>query len=122
VEHKKIIFVILVLIISVNCKAITWTKLVYSIAKIESNQNSKAIGKHNDVGFLQLTPVYVKEVNRICGKRKYTLRDRYSIRKSIEMFNIYQSHYNPHHLIKKAIRLHNPKASTKYMNKILALL
>jgi len=77
--------------------------LLEALIQVESKGNENAVGdKHlsrPSVGVLQLRPVMVREVNRILKKhkvkKKYTLEDRYSREKSIEMFYIWQSF---HHL------------------------
>lgn len=96
-----------------------WERLILALIEVESNGNEKAIGKTNDVGVLQITPIYVADVNRILGFDKYCLNCRVNREKSIEMFEIYQKHYNPNKNIDKAIRLHNPRAGTVYRNKVL---
>lgn len=58
-------------------------------------------------GILQLTPIYVKEANRILGKNKYTLHDRRNPLKSHEMFLVVQNYHNPEKDVKKAVKLHN---------------
>ena len=58
-------------------------------------------------GILQITPIYVKEVNRILGKNKYTLHDRRNPLKSHEMFLVVQNYHNPEKDVKKAVKLHN---------------
>ena len=66
--------------------------------------------KHSDgesEGILQITPVYVKEANRILGKNKYTLHDRRNPLKSHEMFLVVQNYLNPEKDVKKAVKLHN---------------
>ena len=70
-------------------------------------------------GILQEVKVYVKDANRIIGKRKYHPNDRKDSLKSIEMFNIIQNHYNPHHDIEKAIELHNPNGGYEYKLKVI---
>ena len=54
------------------------------------------------------------------GEERYTLECRKSIEKSIEMFEIYQNHYNPTKNINKAIKLHNPGAGPWYKDKVLS--
>ena len=93
-----------------------WQLLIQAIAKVESENNPKAISR-DCVGLLQLRPIYVNQVNKILGRRKYTLNDRFNPTKSIEMFNIYQTYYNPKHNLNIAIRLHN--RGNNYYNKIL---
>lgn len=66
--------------------------------------------KHSDgksEGILQITPIYVKEANRILGKSKYTLYDRKNPLKSHEMFLVVQNYHNPEKDVKKAVILHN---------------
>ncbi len=66
--------------------------------------------KHSDgqsEGILQITPIYVKEANRILGKSKYTLHDRKNTLKSHEMFLVVQNYHNPEKDVKKAVLLHN---------------
>ena len=133
---KKFILCIALILISVSCSnrghnnifginytiptkpvISDWDIFVKALIEVESSNNQYAVGKSNDVGILQITPIYVKEVNRISGK-SFTLEDRLSIDKSMEMFNIMQDHYNPNRDIDKAIKLHNPKAGNKYSDKI----
>ena len=79
--------------------------------------NPFAVGKTNDLGILQITPIYVKDVNRILGEERFTLDCRIDIDKSLEMFEIYQSYYNPDKDINRAIKLHNPGAGSDYREK-----
>lgn len=97
-----------------------WEVFVEALILVESNGDAHAIGKANDVGILQLTPVYVTEVNRILGKNKYNTSNRTNIYKSIEMFEILQNHYNSKRSIEKAIKLHNPGADRDYHDKIVS--
>jgi hypothetical protein len=52
-------------------------------------------GETDAVGILQIRPIMVKEVNRILGYEKYQLSDRHSDKCSVEMFNVFQHHWNP---------------------------
>lgn len=73
--------------------------LYSSIVWVESKGNANAKSKDGSVGIIQIKPVMVKEVNRICKiqglDKKFTLADRKNPRKSEEMFWIYQEFYNP---------------------------
>jgi hypothetical protein len=73
--------------------------LISSIAWVESTNNPNARSKDGSVGIVQIKPVMVKEVNRICKMKgidkAYSLTDRLSVQKSKEMFWIYQDFYNP---------------------------
>ena len=68
---------------------------IQSIIHIESKGNPSAVGNTNDAGILQITPICVKEANRILGYARFTLEDRFSHKKSVEIFNIIQGHLNP---------------------------
>lgn len=96
-----------------------WEIFTAALIQVESKGDRFAKGKTQDVGIFQITPIYVKEVNRILGEEKYTLSCRTDIGKSMEMFMIYQNYHNPKLNINKAIRLHNPGAGVDYKNKIV---
>lgn len=67
------------------------------LCNIESSGNTRAIGDNGKaVGILQIHPVMVEEINRICelkgSTRRYTTRDRLSRSKSLEMAAIFLCH------------------------------
>jgi soluble lytic murein transglycosylase-like protein len=67
--------------------------LLMAVMAVESNFDTMAYNAKEDaVGVLQIRPIMVREVNRLLGEDKYTLKDRWSKAKSIEMFNILRSH------------------------------
>lgn len=72
----------------------------------KANPNPKYSDGESE-GILQLTPIYVKEANRILGKSEYTLHDRRNQLKSHEMFLVVQNYHNPKKDVKKAVILHN---------------
>jgi len=83
------------------------------LISVESNGNPNAVGDSGQaIGILQIHPIMVKDVNRILGKEKYTLKDRYSPKKSKEMAVIYFQHYSP-------IALNSDKLST--VDKVVVL-
>ncbi len=105
------------------------TKLVDAIMYVESRGDSMAYNKREDaVGVLQIRPIMLREVNRLLGYDKYTLKDRWSKAKSIEMFEVIRGHTtNP--TDEKLARNWNggwngyKKQSTlKYWNKVKKLL
>lgn len=96
-----------------------WDIFIEALIQVESENNPQAVGSKDDVGILQITPIYVADVNRILGEEAYFLEDRTDRKKSLEMFRILQNHYNPKLDINKAIKLHNPRASSRYKAKIL---
>ena len=71
----------------------TWQEFVSAVIMVESSNNPKAYNKReNAVGILQIRPIMVREVNRVLKMNKsndrYTLIDRWSKEKSIDMFEI----------------------------------
>lgn len=102
-------------VVRIEEKQIDWDKLIEAIIWRESRSDDKAINhKTNAVGCMQITPIYLKQCNRIVGYEKYKLSDRYSRSKSIEMFNLYQDYFNPNKDLHLAIKLHNPRANYSY--------
>lgn len=97
-----------------------WQLLQMAIIMTESNFNYQAVEKSGDYGIMQITKVYVDEVNRILDTAYFRHEDAFNVQSSVDMFNIYQEYYNPEHDIAKAIRLHNPKGdSIGYEAKVL---
>ena len=111
--------------------------LYSSIVWVESKGNANAKSRDGSVGIVQIKPVMVKEVNRICRiqglEKKFTLADRKNPRKSEEMFWIYQEFYNPElnrdSLTKSDLEMmarkwnggpngHKKRATRKYWNKV----
>ena len=85
-----------------------WEALIIAISKIESDGNPRAVSPGGTcVGYLQISVEMVQECNRIAGYKKYTLKDRRSKEKSIEMFLEFQGYHNKEANIEKAIRLWN---------------
>jgi hypothetical protein len=71
----------------------TWKEFVSAVIMVESTNNPKAYNKReNAVGILQIRPIMVREVNRVLkmnnSNDRYTLLDRWSKEKSIDMFEI----------------------------------
>ena len=82
--------------------------VVQAMIHVESRGNTKCFrADGNCAGILQITPIYVEEVNRLLGEDRYSLEDRFDSIKSLEMFMVIQNYYNPGHDIEKAIQLHN---------------
>ena len=84
----------------------SWETLIKAISAVESGNDVNAKnGQH--VGILQISPCVVDDCNKICKEKRFKYSDRYSKEKSIEMFNIYQSKYNPKGELDKALRVWN---------------
>jgi hypothetical protein len=107
---------------SAKTSGFNWDPVMDAIIQVESGGNTKAVSG-NSVGAMQITPILVKDCNDILKKRKsklrYTLADRYSLKKSKEMFLLIQSFHNPENNVEKAIRAWNggPKYSVRATNR-----
>ena len=105
-----------------------WEPVMQAIIQVESEGDSNAVSG-NSCGAMQITPRLVKECNRILEKRnskkRYTLKDRFSVTKSKEMFLLIQSYFNPTNNVEKAIRSWNGgmrysvKRTQRYYNKVI---
>ena len=87
-----------------------WDPLMDAITHVESRGDSRAVSGKS-CGAMQITPILVQQCNIILkergDKRRYTLNDRFSVKKSREMFVLIQSYYNPTNNVEKAIRIWN---------------
>ena len=81
-------------------------RLILAIAFTESRFRDDAVGQAGDYGQLQITPVYVREANRISGGT-FRHEDAFCADSSLAMFAIAQNYYNPSHDIDLAIKCHN---------------
>ena len=72
---------------------ITFDQLILAIAIVESSLNPLAVGDNgNAVGYLQITPAVVEDVNTFYGTTYHT-DDRYDIKKSVQMCKYYLKHW-----------------------------
>lgn len=136
---KLLTFSLLVTLVTLNIKAsngdnkstFDWTPLITVISKLESGGNPKARNGQY-IGILQISPGLVNVCNNILkGKGssdRFTLNDRYSKEKSIQMFTLFMERYNPTNCIDKAIRMwkggtrYSIKATQSYVNRVMRLL
>ena len=99
-----------------------WNSIMEAIIQVESGGNPNAVSGKS-VGAMQITPICVKECNIILQKRgsklRYTMNDRYDVKKSKQMFLLIQSYHNKANDVEKAIRLWNggPRYSIKGTNR-----
>ena len=113
---------------------ITEQDLVSALILVESRGNDSAIGDRHlvgneAVGALQIRPIMVREVNRICKKigshQRFTLKDRFDRDKSIHMFMIWREFHHKDSSPEKIARnwngggrgYLNPRTE-KYWNKV----
>lgn len=67
-------------------------RMIAAIEWCESRQNRLAYNiNENAAGILQIRPVMIAEANRLIGWEKYTLSDRFDVRKSRELFILIQT-------------------------------
>jgi len=100
--------------------------IIEAIIHVESRGNEKTWHPiERAAGCMQIRPIMVREVNRLVGYKKYTLNDRWSREKSVEMFIDYQNKVNPSWGAEKAAKLWNggingmrKKSTEKYWKKI----
>jgi len=104
--------------------------LIDALMWVESRCDTSAYCKREDaVGVLQIRPIMVKEVNRILRLKGssyiYTLEDRWSKGKSIEMFNVVANYYHETSSYEKIARCWNggpkglqKKQTEKYWRKV----
>ena len=113
-----------------NGRKFNWGPLMDAIIQVESEGNSRAVSGKS-CGAMQITPILVEDCNIILKKRgsskRYTLNDRFSVKKSREMFVLIMSHYNPSNNVERAIRLWNggvnytKRGTQGYYNKVMRL-
>lgn len=132
---KNVLITLAIMACSVNASAGTkkarsfdWTPVINAIIQVESQGNPKAVSGKS-CGIMQITPICVKECNRILqmrqSKKRYTMSDRFDVRKSKEMFLLIQSFYNKANNVEYAIRAWNGghhysrQATQNYYEKVL---
>ena len=108
-----------------------WTPVMEAIIQVESGGKSNA-RNGNQCGAMQITPILVAECNNILkqqgSKKRYTLKDRFDVKKSKEMFLLIQSHHNPKNNVEHAIRSWNGgqkysrRATQRYFEKVMSYL
>jgi len=97
-----------------------WQEFIYAVAEVESGHDPSAVGEDNDVGWLQITPIMVDDANRILGHKRFTLADRYSVDRSVDIWNVIQGYYNNTRDFATALRVWNPGAPQSYHDKVMA--
>ena len=96
-----------------------WELFIEALIWKESRGKETAIGLDDDAGVLQIRPCMVAEANRILGMETYTLNDRFSREKSIEMWSVVQDYHNPSHDVIKALKIQNPHAPKEYVEEVM---
>lgn len=94
-----------------------WQIFIIALIEVECERNPNVKSSKNAIGPLQITPIYVEEVNRIYNTN-YKFEDAWDLNKSLEMFELTNDYYNPNRDIDKAIQIHNPGAGKWYSDRI----
>jgi len=94
--------------------------LLRAIIQVESKGRPDIINfGEQAIGLLQIRDVMLKEVNRIAGYEKYTVKDCLDSLKSIEMFWVVQTYHNPSGNVFKGCEVWNGRSKKhKYYYKV----
>ena len=93
-------------------------KLIKIIEHIESRHNKNARnGKY--VGTLQISPIMVREANKINGYKKYSLSDRNDSLMSANIFKDVMKYHNKKKSIRKAVIIWHGKYNKNYRKKVI---
>lgn len=85
-----------------------WDMFTMALIKVESDYDSLAVSTVGAKGYFQITPIYVKEVNKI-HKTKFTMDDVINLETAYQIFDLMQQAHNQDYDMNKAIILHNGK-------------
>lgn len=83
-----------------------WQLLTLAIMYTESRFQPDATGKDGDRGVMQITPAYIREVNRLAGTH-YRPEDAFDPATAVEIFERMQDYRNPDRSPDIALALHN---------------
>ena len=83
-----------------------WELFTLALMKVESNYDPNAVSSVGAMGYFQITPIYVKEVNRV-HHTDYTFDQVTDFSKAYEIFDLMQKAHNPSYDMDKALTLHN---------------
>lgn len=93
-------------------------RLIKIIEHIESRHNENA-RNNKYVGTLQISPIMVREANRINGYKKYSLSDRNDSLMSANIFKDIMNHHNKEKSIRKAVIIWRGKYNPNYRKKVI---
>jgi hypothetical protein len=67
-----------------------------AVAAVESHGDPRAFNRDEDAaGIVQIRPIMLRDANRIMGRQRWSLSDRWNVEKSLEMFRLVVLHYHP---------------------------
>ena len=85
-----------------------WDIFTLALMKVESEYDNSAVSSIGARGYFQMTPIYVKEVNRV-HNTNYTFDQVTDFDTAYEIFDLMQQAHNPNYNLDKALELHNGK-------------
>ena len=85
-----------------------WEVFTLALIKVESEYNNNAVSSVGAKGYFQMTPIYVKEVNRI-HNTDFTFDQVTDFDNAYEIFDLMQKAHNPDYDMDRALELHNGK-------------
>lgn len=85
-----------------------WDIFTLALMKVESEYNNDAVSSVGAKGYFQMTPIYVREVNRV-HKTNFTFDQVTDFDTAYEIFDLMQQAHNPNYNMDKALELHNGK-------------
>lgn len=91
--------------------------LAHAFAMVESGDNVYA-ENGNCIGWLQISPIMVKEANRIIGWPCFNNEDRYDMQGSLAIFVTVMREKNPGLSVRKACDIWNPRAGSDYYERV----
>lgn len=83
-----------------------WEIFTLALMKVESDYDPTAVSSVGARGYFQITPIYVKEVNRI-HNTNFTFDQVTDFNTAWQIFDLMQKGHNPDYNMDKALELHN---------------
>jgi hypothetical protein len=83
-----------------------WEVFTLALMKVESEYDSTSVSSAGAKGYFQMTPIYVKEVNRM-HKTEFTFDDVIDFNTAYIIFDLMQQAHNPDYDMDKALVIHN---------------
>lgn len=92
----------------------SWEVFTLALMKVESGYNNDAVSSAGAKGYFQMTPIYVKEVNRI-HNTDFTFDQVTDFETAYKIFDLMQQAHNPGYDTDRALEIHN--GNHKWYNK-----
>ena len=85
-----------------------WDIFTLALMKVESEYDNSAVSSVGARGYFQMTPIYVREVNRV-HNTNFTFDQVTDLETAYQIFDLMQKAHNPDYNMDKALELHNGK-------------